>query len=241
MNRLSHKRRVEILHLLVEGNSLRGVSRLTGASINTVTKLLVDVGEVCGDFHHEYVREVPAISIQCDELWSFCYAKRKNVPTAVAAPPEAGDVWTWTALDPDSKLLVSWMVGPRNLESAIAFMADLRFRLLYPVWLSTDQFSAYPDAVETVFGSAVLHGFGANTSHVERQNLTIRMGNRRFMRRTNGFSKKLENHCHMLALQFYWYNWCRRHQTIEMTPAMAAGLAEKPLTLKQISKLALAP
>ena len=238
MNRLSHTRRVEILQLLVEGNSLRGTSRLTRASINTVTKLLVDVGTVCAEFHHEHVREVPADRIQCDELWSFCYAKRKNLPEAVAAPSGAGDVWTWTALDPDSKLLVSWLVGPRTLDSATAFMDDLRFRLLHPVELSTDQFSAYPEAIETVFGAAVQHGFGANTSLVERQNLTIRMGNRRFMRRTNGFSKKLENHCHQLALYFYWFNWCRRHQTIEMTPAMAAGLAEKPLTLKQISRLA---
>ena len=226
MNRLSHARRVEILRLLVEGNSLRGVSRLTGASINTVTKLLVDVGTACAEFHHQHVREVPAARIQCDEIWSFCYAKRKNVPTAVAAPPEAGDVWTWTALDPDSKLLVSWLVGPRNLESATAFMDDLRFRLLFVVELSTDQFAAYPEAVETVFGSDVQYGFGANTSLVERQNLTIRMGNRRFMRSTNGFSKKLQNHCHMLALQFWHYNWSRQHGSIEMTPAMAAGLAE---------------
>ena len=239
---------------------MRSASRIVGVSINTVMKLLVDAGEACSEFHHQNVRDVHAKRVQCDEIWSFCYAKRHNVGQAVNAPVGSGDVWTWTAIDSHSKLIISWFVGDRDMDAGLAFMDDLRFRLADRVQLTTDGHPVYPDAIEVVFGSDVDYArrfmsqqsgvqqqalvgnpnpSSISTSHVERHNLTMRMSMRRFTRSTNGFSKKLENHCSALALYFYWYNWCRPHMTLGMPPAMAAGLAPKPMTLDRISKLAL--
>lgn len=129
-----------ITQLLVEGNSLRSTSRIADVSINTVTKLLVDVGVACQKFHDETVKNVAAKRVQCDEIWAFCYAKDKNVATAKAAPDGAGDVWTWTGIDADSKLIVSWFVGNRDAESAHAFMYDVATRLKNRVQLTTDGF-----------------------------------------------------------------------------------------------------
>ena len=123
------KTRVTILNLLVEGSSMRSISRITGASINTVTKLLEDAGKACAAYHDATVRNVKAAQVQCDEIWSFCYAKDKNVATAKAAPEGAGDVWTWTAIDRDHKMILSFEVGDRSGATAIEFMDDLRARL----------------------------------------------------------------------------------------------------------------
>ena len=169
MNRLSISRRVGILNLLVEGVSLRATSRITGTSLNTVYKLAADTGEACEQFHHEQVREVPARRVQCDEIWSFVYAKRKNAPHATAAPHRAGDVWTWTAIDPDTKLLIAWMVGDRGSDTANAFMSDLRFRLLDRVQLTTDGHAPYIEAVERTFGSNVDYGRLVKTFSVPEQ------------------------------------------------------------------------
>jgi IS1 family transposase len=261
-NILNSKTRAQILTMLVEGMSMRAVSRTTGVSINTVSKLLVDAGEACAEYHDKHVREVKAARIQCDEIWSFCYAKQKNVKTAKAAPAEAGDVWTWTALDADSKMIVSYLIGGRDSEYAIEFMDDVRARLANRVQLTTDGHKAYLEAVEGAFGADVdyaqlvkIYGEApegakgryspadctgikkrvvegnpnkadVSTSYVERHNLSIRMSNRRFTRLTNAFSKKIDNHIHMLSVYFLHYNFCRIHKSLKMSPAMAAGVTD---------------
>ena len=263
MNKLPLAKRVLILNGLCEGVSMRSISRMADVSINTVTKLLIDAGETCLALHDEAVRDVKASRVQCDEIWSFCHAKAKNVATAKAAPEGAGDVWTWTAIDADSKMILSYFVGDRSGQSAIALMDDLRSRLSNRVQLTTDGHKAYLDAVEGAFGADVDYGMlvklygnaptgpqvryspaeciGArktpiegnpdlahiSTSYVERQNLTMRMSMRRFTRLTNAFSKKLDNHTHALALYFAFYNFCRIHKTLKVTPAMAAGVSDK--------------
>ncbi len=250
---------------------MRSISRVVDVSINTVTKLLVDAGEACLEMHDELVRDVKASKVQCDEIWSFCYAKQKNVAEAKDAPSEAGDVWTWTAIDADTKLICSYFVGDRSGQSAIAMMDDLRSRLATRVQLTTDGHKAYLEAVEGAFGGDVdyaqlvkLYGptitapgryspaecVGArkvtvegkpdkkhvSTSYVERQNLTMRMSMRRFTRLTNGFSKKLDNHIHALALYFAFYNFCRIHKTLKVTPAMAARITDKLWSLEDIAE-----
>ena len=147
MNKLPLEKRVLILSMLCEGSSMRSIARVTGVSFNTVAKLLTDAGLACATYHNETVRNVSAKRVQCDEIWSFCYAKAKAVPTAKKAPPGAGDVWTWTALDADSKLIVSWLVGGRDAEYANEFMQDVADRLANRVQLTTDGYGAYLDAV----------------------------------------------------------------------------------------------
>lgn len=262
MNRLPTETRVQILNMLCEGSSIRAISRITGASTTTILKLLVDAGLACARFHDENVRSVKSAKVQCDEIWSFCYAKAKNVAKAKAAPEHAGDVWTWTALDSDSKLIVSYLVGGRDSEYAMEFMDDLRGRLANRVQLTTDGHKAYLRAVEEAFGADVdyamlvkLYGEGpktearyspavcvgarkdvimgspdkkhVSTSHVERSNLSLRMHNRRFTRLTNAHSKKLENHCHMIALYTVWYNYARINSAVKVAPAMAAGISKR--------------
>lgn len=262
MNKLTTKARAKILHLLCEGTSLRAISRLTGVSINTVSKLLVDAGQACAAYHDDAVRGLNAKRIQCDEIWSFTYAKQKNVESAKAAPEGAGDTWTWTALDSDSKLIVSYLVGGRDAGYAHEFMQDVADRLETRVQLTTDGYKVYLDAVENSFGNKVdfaqlVKIYGAThestkgryspaeckgtrktaitgnpdfnevcTSHVERQNLTMRMHMRRFTRLTNAFSKKFENHAHMVALYTVYYNFIKVHQTLRVTPAMEAGISD---------------
>ena len=155
MNTLPNTKRIQILSMLVEGSSMRTISRIVGVSINTVTKLLVEAGQACEAFHDEKVRNVHASKVQCDEIWSFCYAKQKNVRATQAAPEQAGDVWTWTALESDSKLMLSWMVGDRDVGYATEFMRDLESRLATRVQLTTDGHRAYLEAVEDAFGNNI--------------------------------------------------------------------------------------
>jgi len=240
---------------------MRAITRIGKVGINTVTRLLEDAGEACAAYHDEHVRNVKAARVQADEIWAFTYAKQKNVERAKAAPAGAGDTWTWVGMDADSKLIISWLVGPRDGHSAYAFMMDMAERLAGRVQLTTDGLAAYVEAVEAAFGMDVdfaqlIKVYGnipeterrystpeckatvvkpiqgdpnpahIATSYIERQNLTVRMSNRRFTRLTNAFSKKLRNHEHQNALHFVHYNFCRIHKTLRMTPAMAAGVTE---------------
>lgn len=263
MNKLTPEKRAQILHLLCEGMSIRAITRTVGVSKNTVAKLLEDAGQACSAYHDEHVRGVKAKRVQVDEIWSFTYAKQKNVTTALAAPEAAGDTWTWTAIDADSKLIVGWLVGGRDSEYANAFVHDLASRLANRVQLTSDGHGAYLQAVEGAFGADVDYAqlvkiYGSapesmkgryspaectgikktriegepdekhvSTSYVERSNLTMRMHMRRFTRLTNAFSKKIENHAHAVALHFVYYNFCRIHSKLRMTPAMAAGISSR--------------
>jgi len=155
MNRLPIDKRAAILGLLVEGNSLRATSRLADVSINTVTKLLVELGEVCESFQKEKLVNLPCKRVQCDEIWSFCYAKQKNVPAEKQGQFGYGDVWTWTALCADTKLICSWQVGTRGASTAYALMHDLAARLNHRIQLTTDGHRVYADAVESAFGSEI--------------------------------------------------------------------------------------
>lgn len=275
MNKLPLHTRVMILSLLVEGMSMRSISRTAGVSINTVTKLLEDAGRTCAAYHDATVRDVGSKDVQCDEIWSFCYAKEKNVPMAKAAPDGAGDVWTWTAIDRDSKMILAFEVGDRSARTARDFMFNLADRLANRVQLTTDGHGAYLKAVGDAFAADIDYAmlvkqygepqgvtpserryspaectgaikepiFGKpdperiSTSHVERQNLSMRMGMRRFTRLTNGFSKKLENHLHMLSLYFVHYNFVRVHKSLRMTPAMAAGVTKELYDMEWLANL----
>jgi IS1 family transposase len=261
MNKLPVAQRAKMLEMLCEGASMRSVSRLTDTSINTVSKLLVDAGRFCAGFHDANVRGVKAKRVQVDEIWSFTGAKQKNVATMKAPVDGAGDTWTWTAIEADTKLLVGHFVGSRDGECAQWFMDDLASRLATRVQLTSDGHKAYLEAVEGAFGADVdyamlIKHYGASpesakgryspaectgikkqriegapdpkhisTSYAERANLTMRMHMRRFTRLTNAFSKKFENHAHMVAIYAVWYNFLRIHKTIRVTPAMAAGLS----------------
>ena len=268
MNKLPLSKQVHIINLLVEGNSLRATSRIVDVSINTVTKLLVDVGRACEKFHNETVVNINTRRIQCDEIWSFVYAKQKNLPEK----KDGGEIWTWVGLDADTKLAVSWCVGARDYETACIFMDDLASRVKNRVQITTDGCNAYIDAIEDSFMGQVdyaqlikLYGGEAtgekryspppcigtkkkkilgipdsqhvSTSYIERQNLTMRMSMRRFTRLTNGFSKKVENHCLAIALHFVYYNFCRIHKTLRVTPAMEAGLTKDIMEIEDIIKL----
>jgi IS1 family transposase len=169
MNKLPLAKRVQILSMLCEGSSMRSISRVADVSINTVDKLLCDAGEAALAHHDKAVRGVKARRIQCDEIWSFCYAKAKSVPTAKRQDLAYGDVWTWTAIDADSKLLVSYMIGGRDADYALGLMDDLRQRLANRVQLTTDGHKAYLSAVEEAFGAEIDYGmlvklYGAETS-----------------------------------------------------------------------------
>jgi IS1 family transposase len=272
MNKLPLTTRVQILSMLCEGSSMRSISRVADVSINTVAKLLVDAGKACAAFHDAKVRGVKAWRVQVDEIWSFTAAKQKNVARMKKPVEGAGDTWTWTAIEADTKLLITWLVGGRDSDYAIAFMDDLRDRLANRVQLTSDGHKAYLEAVEGAFGADVDYAmlvkvYGASpesmkgryspaecigahkeriegnpdpkhvsTSFAERQNLTMRMQMRRFTRLTNAFSKKFENHMHMVALYTVWYNYVKQHKSLKgLSPAMAAGLSD---TLWSVTNMA---
>jgi len=276
MNKLPLTKRVQILSMLCEGSSMRSISRVADVSINTVDKLLCDGGEAALAHHDKAVRGVEAKRVQCDEIWSFVGAKQKNVAGSKrATDPTAGDCWTWTAIEAETKLLISYTVGGRDAEFALMLMDDLRGRLANRVQLTTDGHRAYLQAVEEAFGAEIDYGMlvklygsetggqgherkyspseclGArkdtitgnpdprhiSTSYTDRANLTMRMSMRRFTRLTNAFSKKLENHAHMVALYALWYNFVRIHKTLRTSPAMAAGIEKRLWSMEDVVAL----
>lgn len=270
MNCLSIEKRTQVVSALIEGNSIRATVRMTGVCKDTVLKLLVDLGIACASYHDRHVRNVRPQHVQCDEIWNFCYAKAKNVSDDQKALG-AGDVWTWIAIDADSKLGISYLVGKRDATDAYRMMQDLSGRVESRFQLTTDGHHVYLNAIESTFGSeidyamlvkvygnlepdtryspgrilstqlAVITGNPnpkhISTSYVERQNLTIRMSMRRFTRLTNAFSKKLDNLKHAVALHFMYYNFCRIHSSLRVTPAIEAGLADHVWSLEELVSL----
>ncbi|HUZ20126.1 MAG TPA: DDE-type integrase/transposase/recombinase [Acidimicrobiales bacterium] len=285
MNRLSTEKRGQVVSLLCEGMSIRSIVRVTGVAKNTVTKLLVDLGAACSEYQDAAFTNLPCKVVECDEIWAYCYSKQKNVPEEYRGTFGYGDVWTWTAIDADTKLVPSWLVGERTMADAYTFLSDLKSRLRNArIQLTTDGLGHYLRVVDGLWADnidfAMLHkiygGSGSDTpertyspavctgidikviagnpdpdristSYVERQNLSMRMGMRRFTRLTNAFSKKVENLAHAVSLNFMYYNFCRVHSSLTMinadgtrtkrTPAMAAGIATYPWSVTQIAQL----
>jgi IS1 family transposase len=273
MNCLTLEKRVRVVNALVEGNSLRAAARLAGVAFNTVLKLLPEIGEACEKFQRRVMVNLPCQRVQCDEIWSFCYAKDKNVPDDLRGKFGYGSVWTWVAICADTKIVPCWRIGRRNAWHAQHFMYDLAARLAHRVQLTTDGHRTYLDAVDLAFGNKIDYAMlvklysndrldtetrysppecigcreviitgkpserHISTSFAERQNLTMRMRMRRFTRLTNAFSKKLDNHRWALALYFMHYNFCRVHQTLRVTPAMEAGIANHVWSIEEIVSL----
>lgn len=274
MNRLPLATRVQVLSALVEGNSIRATSRMTGASKSTILRLLADVGDACDRYLDETMRDLTCVRIQCDEIWSFCHAKERNLKPELRGGDWVGDLWTWVAIDADTKLVISFVVGKRTYDFCQIFVRDLAKRVKSYVQLTTDGLGMYKENIRQAFGHRVDYGtevkvFGIDddeqpdrkyspmvvkemrrtpvlgapdpdyitTAHVERNNLTMRMQNRRFTRLTNAFSKKAQNHYRSLAIHFMHYNFCRRHMTLKTTPAIAHGLTDRIWTLFDLANL----
>ena len=268
-NVISNAKKVAVIAALVEGCSIRSTVRLTGVSKGAVIRLLESVGKACADYQNATLRNIKSQRVQVDEIWSFCYAKQKNVTLEMAEQRVCGDVWTFAAIDADTKLVISWLVGRREAGHAAQFLQDVAERLSNRVQLTTDGHKMYLHAVPNAFGGDVDYAqlvkvYGndpegqkryspaqclgtqrvevigdpdprhISTSFIERQNLTMRMQMRRFTRLTNAFSKKIENHMHMVALFYMWYNFGRVHQTLRVTPAMEAGLSSHVWSVQEI-------
>lgn len=267
-NILKTEKKAMAVSMLAEGNSIRSIERITGIHRDTIMRLGLRVGEGCQKIMDSKMRGLTCKQIECDEIWGFIGAKRKNAERVGAY----GDVWTFIALDADTKLIPSFIVGKRDTYHARAFMEDLASRMANRIQVSTDSLKAYPDAIERGFGTEVDHGqivktysmsvLGSaaavryspvevvkvertivsgmpdvnriTTSHVESQNLTLRMHCRRLTRLTNAYSKKFENFQAAVALNFAYYNFCKSHNSIRMTPAQAAGVENSAWTVAEL-------
>jgi IS1 family transposase len=268
MNALTPKQRARILACLVEGCSMRATCRMTGFAKKTVKRVLREAGEHCAQLMANKMVALPCTTIQADEIWAFVGCKDKHATQDQRERCERGDVWTWVAIDPKTKLIPCWYVGDRSAQSAYKLLRNLQPRLANRVQLTTDGHRAYLLAVDTAWAWSdvdyaqlvKVYGNGGEgryspgdfcgtetivirgtpnpadicTSHVERQNLTIRMSNRRFTRLTNAFSKSVESHKNALAIHFAHYNFCRIHQTIRCTPAMEAKLTDRVWELEDL-------
>jgi IS1 family transposase len=272
MNKLTAEKQVQVIKCLVEGNSIRSTVRMTGVSMNTIQKLVLEVGATCAIYQNTKFKSLVCQKVQCDEIWAFCHSKEKNVPKELRGQHGYGDVWTFTAIDADTKLVISWIMGKRNTETAVEFMKDVHSRIANKVQLTTDGYHPYFLAVKNAFGTEIDYAvlrkiYGHNgqpsqryspavciaaekevitgspdpkhvsTSFIERQNLTMRMSMRRFTRLTNAFSKKLTNMKAAVDLHFMYYNFCRVHQTLGKTPAMASGLTDKVWKIEDVLEL----
>jgi IS1 family transposase len=290
-NILKRDRQIEVVHLLCEGNSLRSVVRLTGTNMRTCLKLLVRFGDACRTLLDNELRGLKLRHVQCDEIWTFCAKKQARLTIEERATRhDIGDIYAWTAVDTDTKLLASYALGKRSGDMARRFMLDLAGRLVMPqahasdardykaggyrtiVQISTDAFAGYPEAVDLAFGPYAHFGtiikdyrnatlpytpsemvgserrvvFGdfpietICTSHVERNNLTIRTFMRRFTRLSLGFSKKLENLAAAFAMHAAYYNFVRVHKTLRMTPALKAGATDSLWSIEDLYDRAMA-
>jgi IS1 family transposase len=273
MNMLSLDKKVAVVSALVEGCSIRSTSRMTGVAKGTILRLLAGVGQACADYQDAALRNIPAQRIQVDEIWSFVGCKEKNVTLEKVEVSWCGDVWTFVAIEAQTKLVISWYMGRRDAGCATEFLQDLQGRLANRVQLTTDGHKMYLTAVADTFATEIdyarlvkIYGQPSieeqrryspavcvdaqaqivsgdpdpshiSTSYIERQNLTMRMNMRRFTRLTNAFSKKVENHAHMVALFYMWYNFVRIHQTLRVTPAMEAGISSHPWSINEIITL----
>jgi len=271
MNTLDKTKRAQLISVLVEGNSLRATARICDVAFNTVLKFVTQIGKVCAEYQDQAFHNLKCKQVQCDEIWSLCYAKQKNVPKDKQGIFGFGDIWTWVAMDGEKKLVPSFLVGNRDAVTAKMFIDDLASRLANRVQLTTDGNKVYLEAVEGAFGCDVDYAMlvkiyessqeetrysparctgckgtpitgnpdreHISTSFIERQNLTVRMGMRRFTRLTNAFSKKIENHAFHLALHYMYYNFVRIHKTLRVTPAMAAGVSDHLWSVEEIAGL----
>lgn len=276
-NVLSSAKRVQVIAALIEGTSVRGAARIAGVSKDSVGKLNLELGEACIRFMDETLRDLPCKRLQVDEVWAFCYAKAKNVPAGKAGVFGYGDLWAFTAVDAETKLIPTFLVGSRDGGCAYEFMQDLAGRLANRVQLTTDGHKMYLAAVEGAFGGEIdfaqlVKHYGAapegpevryspaecigcerigvtgnpdpkhvSTSYVERHNLTLRMGMRRYTRLTNAHSKRLRNHTAALGLFLCYYNFCRIHRSLRVTPAMAAGVSSRVWEIADLVALLPAP
>lgn len=266
------KLRIAIIAALVEGVGIRSTCRMTGASKGAVLKLIADLGPACAAYMDQAFHDLPCKHLEIDEIWQFCYAKAKNVPEDKKGTFGYGDVWTFTAICADSKLIPSYMVGPRDAGTATEFCQDLASRLSGRAQITSDGLKIYINAIADAFGGDVDYAqlvkiyasspegekryspaqvtgctvecisgnpnpHRISTSYVERANLSMRMGLRRYTRLTNAYSKKLENHCAALAIFFMHYNFARIHSTIRCSPAMAAGVTPHLWSIAEIVAL----
>jgi IS1 family transposase len=272
-NILPLEKQTMAIHALAEGTSIRSVERMTGIHRDTIMRLGVKVGQACSTLMDEKMRDLSLGQIEVDEIWGFIGKKQKQV-TRSDDKHMVGDVWTYVALDVETKIIPSYFIGKRDAYHTNAFMMDLSARIKNRVQLSSDSLSLYANAVERGFGSGVDYGqivktyatddrypqgkYSApevvsvektvivgspcealiSTSHIEKQNHTLRMHCRRLTRLTNAFSKKLENFKAAVALNFAYYNFVKTHGAIRCTPAMAAGIMPSALTVRELVEMA---
>ena len=272
MNKLKPEIQEQVISALVEGSSIRSVERMTGVHRDTIMRLGVHVGTKCGATMDAMMHGLDCKRLELDEIWAYVSKKQRHV-TLSDNPASVGDFWTWVALDAETKLVPTYLVGKRDAATAHEFVTDLASRLNNRVQLSSDGLRLYIEAVEAGFGgdvdyAQIVKSYEAepigpgrysppkvvsadkspivgnpifdriSTAYVERQNLTMRMSMRRFTRLTNAFSKKVENLRAAVSLHFAWYNFVRRHKTLGMTPAMAAGVSDIQWTVYDLIEVA---